>query len=103
MELVYPRMIYKTREDHIIVKSLAEEEEAAKDGYGRFEIVVLGQKPEGMKEPEVINVKIPVTMKLKKISKKVINPIDKYKKETGKRALAFGNKTKAYKVWLKEQ
>jgi len=98
MELVYPRMIYKTREDHIIVKSLAEEEEAAKDGYGRFEIVVLGQKPEGIKKPVKVEVEVPVET-VRPI--KEVDLLSEYEAKTGKKALWRGKQTKAYKEWLK--
>jgi len=42
----YPKMVYKSREDYKQVDSIDQEEELAKEGYGSFEIVVLGKKPE---------------------------------------------------------
>lgn len=49
MKLYYPKMIYKTREDRIIVKNEEEQEEALKKGYVEWE-VFLGIKEESKKE-----------------------------------------------------
>ena len=48
----YPKMIFKTRQDHTTVNSIEEEEAALKDGYGEYDIVVLGKKPKGKPGPK---------------------------------------------------
>ena len=115
----YPKKVYKSLEDRRRVFSLEEEVAAAEDGYISY-TVLCGKNADGSlvcdNKPEPAKIEIPVVVKkpkrvvihkyskpVKKVSKKRVNPIDKYKKETGKRAYAFGNETKAYKAWLKEQ
>lgn len=51
----YPRLVYKSRTDYKKVHSIADEELWAEEGYGAFEIVVLGRKPEGIVEPAFQN------------------------------------------------
>lgn len=46
----YPRIVYKSRGDYKKVNNIDEQEKLAEDGYGDFEIVVLGKMPEGIKE-----------------------------------------------------
>ena len=98
MKVEYPRINYKSREDYMVINSLEEEIAAAENGYGRFEVTVLGQKPEGIKEPVKVEVEVPVET-VRPI--KEVDLLSEYEAKTGKKALWRGKQTKAYKEWLK--
>lgn len=57
-------MVYKSsKTDYKIVNSETEEEAALKEGYGDFEIMILGKKPEVVKTEEVKKVAKPKSRK----------------------------------------
>jgi len=100
MKQEYPKMVFKSREDNRIVNSISEQELALKDGYGDYEIVVLGRKPVKKDSPEekkAIEAKIKVdaekivTDKLREsISKEVESKFEaKYKAESKARDNAY--------------
>lgn len=82
----YPKMVYRTREDYKVVNNIDEEEFAAGSGYGEFEIMVLGRKPEGID---------PVADEPMDVL------IEEYKK-TGGRPIKNGKPTAKFEEWLKE-
>ena len=106
MKQEYPRMVYKTREDYTIVNILDEEEAALKNGYGSFEIMVLGRDPEDLIKKE--EKKIEALKKQKKVFKphegdNIADMEGKFEKETGKKAFWKGKKTSAFMNWLKKE
>ncbi len=60
---LYPKMIYKTRDDYKIVNSLEEQIAALEDGYGEHDIMVLGIKPEVPKKKATFTKSINVKAK----------------------------------------
>jgi len=99
MKVEYPRINYKSREDYMVINSLEEEIAAAENGYGRFEMIVLGQKPEGIKKPVKVEVEVPDEEE----PVGIVDPKFDYEEETGRKAFWRGQETKAFKAWLKEQ
>ncbi len=46
MKAEYPQMLYKgNRETHIVAKDIDEHEKLAKEGWGTYDIVILGKNP----------------------------------------------------------
>lgn len=52
MKQQYPKILFKTKEDNITVHSAAAEEKAAEEGYGDYDVVILGRKPQKEVEAE---------------------------------------------------
>ena len=50
----FPQMVFKSKEDYETVNSIEEMEKLAKDGYGPYDVVVLGRKPVKVVDPEEV-------------------------------------------------
>lgn len=45
MKHLYPKIVFKTREDSLTVASPEAEEKAIEEGYGDYDVVILGREP----------------------------------------------------------
>ena len=54
MKLEYPKMIYKSKTEHIIVQNIDEHEAQVKNGFMEWEIL-LGVKPKEIEEKKSLN------------------------------------------------
>jgi hypothetical protein len=114
----YPKMVYKSKTDYKVVQNIDEEEKVLKDGYGAYEINVLGRKPEGFGLSIIGGTTSSGFLDLEKLTEQdekhekacqeyseVLNDLDlelKYHKETKGLPKRKGVETAKFKAWKEE-
>ena len=80
----FPRVVYRSRTDYKRVNGIDEMEKLAEEGYGPFEIVVLGQKPAAVEAPKAEAVRAEVKDDLGDLLGED-KPVPKMKRRSAKR------------------